>query len=89
MKVLFSKKFEKSFKKRIENSTSESDFWISLDIFLKDPFSEKLRTHKLSGRLNELWSFSINYKIRVLFYLTSTNPYDVIFIDIGNHDEVY
>ena len=48
---------------------------------------EKLRTHKLTGQLNELWSFSIEYDLRVIFYFINDN--EVILEDIGNHDEVY
>lgn len=36
-------------------------------IFRKDPFSPTLKTHKLTGRLQGIWSFSLDYKNRVLF----------------------
>jgi mRNA-degrading endonuclease YafQ of YafQ-DinJ toxin-antitoxin module len=34
-----------------------------------------------------LWSFSVEYDQRVLFYFTDDG--NAVFIDIGNHNEVY
>jgi mRNA-degrading endonuclease YafQ of YafQ-DinJ toxin-antitoxin module len=46
-----------------------------------------LRTHKLSGDLQEYWSFSIEYDVRVVFQFATKNS--AVFQDIGTHDEVY
>jgi addiction module RelE/StbE family toxin len=54
---------------------------------MKSPFDRTLRTHKLSGKLQDLWSFSIGYDLRVVFYFVEENR--VVFVDIGKHDEVY
>jgi len=40
-----------------------------------------------TGKLQDLWSFSVEHDVRVIFYFTVDN--NVIFIDIGKHDEVY
>ena len=56
-------------------------------LFLQDPYHVKLRTHKLTGALKDLWSFSIEYDLRVIFFFVKDNV--VIFEDIGTHDEVY
>ncbi len=55
--------------------------------FGKKSFDEQLRTHKLSGKLKKLWSFTIEYDVRVIFYFVEKDK--VIFIDIGKHDEIY
>ncbi len=88
IKVSFSSSFRRAFKKRIKGSTElESRFWAKLEVFTNNPFEPSLRTHKLSGKLKDLWSFSIEYNQRVIFYFTDEG--NVVFIDIGNHDEVY
>ena len=88
IKVSFSSSFQRAFKKRIKGNTKlKSRFWAKLEIFTNNPFDPSLRTHKLSGKLKDLWSFSVEYDQRVIFYFTDEE--NVVFIDIGNHDEVY
>jgi addiction module RelE/StbE family toxin len=58
-----------------------------MEVFLSDPFSSQLRTHKLSGKLQGLWAFSIDDDHRVVFEFIDQQR--VLFIDIGSHDEVY
>ena len=89
MEVAFSNSFQKSFKKRIKATPAESLFWNALQIFIYDPFDAQLRTHKLSGKLKGLWSFSVEYDLRVIFYFTKDKPMKAVFIDLGSHDEVY
>ncbi len=36
-------------------------------IFKGNPFSSKLKTHKLSGQFNKYWSFSVDHQNRVIF----------------------
>jgi len=89
MEVSFSDSFKKVFKKRIKSTDAESEFWIRLELFVDDPFDARLKTHKLSGKLRNLWSFSLEYDLRVVFYFTKDKPKKAIFVDIGTHDEVY
>lgn len=46
----------------------------------------KLKTHKLHGKLSDYWSFSANYKFRILYRVVSRDR--VIFHDVGDH-EIY
>ncbi len=88
MKVAFSSSFKRAYKKRLRSDVERQFKFIEcLMLFLQDPYHSKLRTHKLTGSLSELWSFSIEYDLRVVFYFVSDN--EVIFEDIGSHDEVY
>ncbi|AFZ36406.1 hypothetical protein Sta7437_2886 [Stanieria cyanosphaera PCC 7437] len=88
IKVSFSSSFKRSFKKRIKsNSELEARFWQKLARFTVNPFDQSLKTHKLSGKLQELWSFTIDYDARVLFYFTEEG--NAVFVDIGSHDQVY
>ena len=89
MEVSFSDSFKKAFKKRLKSTEIETEFWTRLEFFVKDPFDARLKTHKLSGKLKDLWSFSIEYNLRVVFYFTKDKPKKAIFVDIGTHDEVY
>nr|WP_226577591.1 hypothetical protein [Microseira wollei] len=50
------------FKKRIQgNEDLEAKFWQKVEQFVNDPFEKSLKTHKLSGKLKEFWSFSLEY----------------------------
>jgi mRNA-degrading endonuclease YafQ of YafQ-DinJ toxin-antitoxin module len=80
--------FRKAFKKRISlNKEFKGLFWKKLETFCNNPYDLSLKTHKLSGDLEGLWSFSVNYEIRVIFKLIGKNK--VLLIDIGTHEEVY
>jgi mRNA-degrading endonuclease YafQ of YafQ-DinJ toxin-antitoxin module len=89
MEVSFSNSFRKVFKKKIKSTENETEFWIRLEWFINDPFDSRLKTHKLSGKLKDLWSFSLEYDLRVVFYFTKEKPKGAVFVDIGTHDEVY
>jgi mRNA-degrading endonuclease YafQ of YafQ-DinJ toxin-antitoxin module len=88
VEVSFSSSFKRGFKKRIKGNTDlEERFWQKLEQFTVDPFDPSLKTHKLSGKLKEYWSFSVDYDERVLLYFTEDEK--AVFVDIGSHDEVY
>ena len=88
IKIAFSPVFERSFRKRFKGKRHlQERFWQRVEIFLESPFDSRLRTHKLTGNLKELWSFSVEYDTRVVFYFVTDEK--VVFVDIGTHDEVY
>ncbi len=59
MEVSFSSSFKRAFKRRIKGDADlEARFWQKLEQFIREPFEPSLKTHKLSGRLKEFWSFS-------------------------------
>ena len=76
----FVKKWSK-LNPKTKNETVEK-----IDIFLKDPYSPALKTHKLTGKLKDYWSFSLSYRLRIMFKFAKNNI--VEFIDIGGH-EIY
>jgi mRNA-degrading endonuclease YafQ of YafQ-DinJ toxin-antitoxin module len=53
-----------------------------------DPFHPSLRLHRLSGRLRDLHSVSIDmrYRISIEFYIEDER---IVPVAIGTHDEVY
>lgn len=80
--------FKKAYKKRVGNDPIvKKRFWICLELFEHNPFDARLKTHKLTGKLEGLWAFSIAYDCRVIFKFH--DPKTVLLIDIGSHDEVY
>jgi mRNA-degrading endonuclease YafQ of YafQ-DinJ toxin-antitoxin module len=84
----FSSSFKRAFRKRIRRDEKlESQFWESLEKFTENPFDLVLKTPKLSGELEGLWSFSVEYDCRVIFKFREGNR--ALLIDIGSHDEVY
>ena len=62
-------------------------FWKKMEVFSRDPHDPSLKTHKLSGELEGLSSFSINYDVRVIFKFLDKKR--VLLVDIGSHGEVY
>jgi mRNA-degrading endonuclease YafQ of YafQ-DinJ toxin-antitoxin module len=86
--VAFGSSFKRAFKRKIKgNAVLEARFWERLEIFQTNPFDQRLRTHKLSGRLKDLWSFSIEYNLRVVFSFLDGDR--ALLVDIGSHEEVY
>ncbi len=43
-----------------------------------------LKVHKLHGQFHNLYSFSVGYKVRIIFEFES--KYEIVLISIGNHD---
>lgn len=78
MNTFYSPKFLRSFKKLPRDIKNE--FRIQEQIFRENPFSLRLKTHKLKGK-NE-WSFLVTYKIRVIFILEKDAA---LLVNIGDH----
>ena len=88
IKIAYSPAFARAYKKQIKNQSGlQKLFSERVDLFIQDPYHPQLRTHKLKGILKDFYSFSLDYDLRVIFYFPSEN--EVIFENIGNHDEVY
>ena len=56
-------------------------------LFEENPKHPSLRTHKLSGTIDNMWSISITMSIRMVYVLLDQGS--VIFVKIGLHDELY
>jgi toxin HigB-1 len=65
-----------------------SQYEKTLKLLEMDPTHPSLRLHKLSGKLEGLYSVSINmsYRISLEFIIHEDT---VIPVDVGTHDEVY
>lgn len=88
IKITWDQGFKRIYKKKIKNNNElKKRFWDAMELFSKNPFNPRLRTHKLTGKLEGLWAFSIAFDCRIIFKFLSKN--EVLLIDIGGHDEVY
>ena len=58
IEIAFSSSFKRAFKKKVAgNKNLETQFWERVELFKSNPFDPKLKTHRLSGKLKDLWSF--------------------------------
>jgi len=81
MQIIYSPQFKKDYKKidgQIKRKAEAKE-----NIFRSNPFNKCLKTHKLSGKLHDLWSFSVDYDCRIIFEFKSEKV--VIFHAIGSH----
>lgn len=84
MKIIYSSKFAKEYKRlplKIKKIAEKKE-----KIFRKDPFESSLKTHKLTGKLKEYYSFSIDYQYRIVFEFVKKEM--VWFHSVGTH-EIY
>lgn len=83
MEIMYSSKFAREYKKlpkNIKDTAEEQEA-----VFRKNPFDQKLKTHKLKGKLSGFLSFSIGYKYRIIFEFTKDKNM-VYFHSVGDHD---
>ena len=89
IKFVWDAGFKRSYKKRIsKDMLLKKKFWDALGLFEKNPFDARVKTHKLTGKLDGSWAFSIAYDCRVVFKFIE-NGKTALLIDIGSHNEVY
>ncbi|MCX6816584.1 MAG: type II toxin-antitoxin system mRNA interferase toxin, RelE/StbE family [Candidatus Beckwithbacteria bacterium] len=81
MKIYYSTKFAKEYKKlplKIKILAEKKE-----KIFRQNPLDHRLKTHKLTGKLQEFWSFSINFQYRLIFEFIDSQT--IWFHSIGTH----
>ena len=57
-----------------------------IKLFADKKNHEILKVHKLKGRLDNCYSFSVNYKTRIVFSYSSKSKNEAILLAIGDHD---
>ena len=53
-------------------------------LFQENPRHPSLKAHKLKGKLRKYWSFSVNYKYRILYEYDAKST--VALLTVGSHD---
>ncbi|MCR4278541.1 MAG: type II toxin-antitoxin system RelE/ParE family toxin [bacterium] len=84
MKIGYTPHFLRKFKSLTPEIQEES--FEAIEAFSDKKNHKRLKIHKLKGSLTGIYSFSVNYHIRILFEYVK--PDQVILIAIGNH-EIY
>lgn len=88
MKIKLHPKFEKSYKVRISrNKKLVQQTEKRINLFKQDPNNHLLKSHSLVGAKKGLCSFSISGDIRIVYVKVNNN--EVVFLDIGSHNQVY
>ena len=75
MNIIHSPRFAKSYKKlplRIKLLAEQRE-----EIFRKNPFDKRLKTHKLKGELSEFYSFSITYQHKIVFHFDNIGTHKI------------
>lgn len=93
MQVLWSSGFTRSFKKITKKNPQLKERIAEVLILLaNDPFTPSLKSHKLTGNLDGLWSCSAGYDCRIVFEFSENEDVLEVFIlllNVGTHDDVY
>lgn len=91
--LIFDESFRRALKRRCKNRPKlQAKVLTTLSLLEIDPFSPTLKTHKLQGELKDLWSCSVEYDFRIIFYFQQFEDEEeeaIVLVDIGTHDEVY
>lgn len=82
MQIIYSPIFLRQYRK-LERDVQKSAEMKEC-IFRKNPFDNRLKTHKLHGRFSDLWAFSVTNKIRITFEFGEEQSFT--FHTIGDHD---
>jgi len=81
-KIFYQKIFLKRFK-RLPISIQQKVFEKE-EIFRKDFFDPRLKTHKLHGRFKNCYAFSVDFEYRIIFDFDKNK--NVKFYSVGKHD---
>ncbi|ACK70256.1 addiction module toxin, RelE/StbE family [Gloeothece citriformis PCC 7424] len=79
--LIWDNSFKRAFKRvtRKQPQLEEKIFEV-LELLIQDPFAPSLRSHKLKGQLEGLWSCWVEYDCRIIFTFETTLEKDIEFI---------
>ncbi len=80
--LIYAPRFVRHFKrlpKELQEETLEK-----IALFKLSKNHTVLKVHKLHGKFSDCFSFSVNYKVRIVFEYVSKN--EVALLSIGDHD---
>lgn len=88
MNTEFHPQFRKSYKKRIANNAKlVKKVAERIKLFQEDPTNPLLKDHGLTGEKSHPRAFWVTGDIRIVYLPVSED--EVIFLDIGSHNQVY
>ena len=87
--LIFTDQYEKRALRFLKRHPElERQYLKTLQLLEANPFHPSLRLHRLSGRLSDLHSVSINLSYRITMEFLIENQ-EIIPVDVGDHDTVY
>lgn len=93
MNIVWSPAFARNVKRLVRQSPQMTEAIArTLQQLSEDVYPPSLKTHKLRGNLDGVWSCSIDYSNRILFRFIPTseeNEEEILSLTLGSHDDVY
>ena len=83
IKVGFSSEFLRAYNRL--PSLLQQEIEEKVTLFKDRSNHARLRVHKLQGRYAECWSFSVNYRFRIVFVYVGKGKNTVSLIAVGDH----
>jgi len=86
--IKFDSKYIKSYRKRIRNNIKVR-FKVAdrIKLFVENQNNPIIKDHQLTGAKKDYRAFWITGDIRIIYFPVSKD--EVLFIDIGTHNQVY
>ena len=80
--------FKPTFIRKLKSleAALQDEIMEKIELFKDEKNHKQLKVHKLQGVLSGRYSFSVNYKTRIVFLYISKN--EVVLLAVGDH-EVY
>lgn len=87
--LIFTESYEKRARKFLKKHPElKSQYKKTLQLLEINPQHPSLRLHKLSGKLSDLHSVSINISYRISLEFAIEND-KIVLVNVGSHNEVY
>jgi len=87
--ILFTEQYNKKAARFIQKHPDAiSQYGKALKLLESNPYHPSLRLHPLKGRLEGLFSISINLQYRITLEFMIADK-EIIPINVGDHDQVY
>lgn len=83
IKIEYTKNFLRIYKKL--NPHLRQEVKDSIEKFKNEENHIKLKVHKLTGRMEDMYAFSVNYSQRIIFQYISKNTIAIL-LTFGDHD---
>ena len=84
--IIYAPSFIRRYKKL--NPHLKEEVKEKIELFRNTENHKTLKVHKLSGILENTFSFTVNYKVRIIFEYGKDND-EVNLLLVGDHDGVY
>jgi mRNA interferase YafQ len=66
--LIWDSSFKRAFKRFVrKNPQLQEKIFEIIDLLASDPFTSSLKSHKLSGQLEDLWACSVAYDCRIIY----------------------